>query len=74
MASTEASSSSEPKFLTGEQIAEANENGKLYIVVHGKVVDLSSYRNDHPYVLEDNLLSISMLEDMRACLSPGAIY
>lgn len=52
MAAAEASPSTEPKVLTDEEITECNGNGKLYVIIHGKVVDLTSYMNDHPYVLQ----------------------
>lgn len=41
---------SETKELTFQEIAEHNTKKDLYLIVHDKVYDCSSFVDEHPYV------------------------
>lgn len=48
------------KELTFKEIADHNTKKDLYMVVHDKVYDCSSFVDEHPYVSPDRTISAAM--------------
>jgi hypothetical protein len=59
----------EPKSLTYAEVAEHNSKKDLYVVIHDKVYNSSSFVDEHPYVFALSLFSLAA-QSRALCLVP----